>query len=115
MQRYDFWFQVVVGTIIIILASFTAVGISVPTVEDGKITETGQPLWVSFVSQGFAFPGLMICMYAYWRAGKRAANLGLFFLCWSAYFSIALIGLRRMHELESPSAASFVRAAKKNA
>lgn len=108
VQKYDFWFQVWTGIVIIIVSSFLAMGISVPTVEDGKITEAGQPLWISFVYQGFAFPGLIICMYAYWRARKRAANLGLFFLCWSAYFSIGLVGIRQAKNLDNPSTASFL-------
>lgn len=108
MQKYDFWFQVWTGTLIVIFLSFAAIGVSIPTVEGGKITEAGQSLWVSFVVEVFAFPGVIICMYAYWRAKRRSANLGLFFLCWSAYFSIALIGIRQTHDLDNPSTASFL-------
>lgn len=108
MERYDFWFQVCTGMLIIVLASFSAIGVSIPTVEDGKITDPGLSLWASFVAGAFAFPGMAICMYAYWRAKKRAANLGLFFLCWSAYFSFGLIGIRQTHDLDKPSSGSFL-------
>lgn len=99
MQRYDFWFQVLTGTMLIILVCFLAIGLSVD-----------YPLWVSFIPIMFALPGVFFCAYAYWRARKRAANLALFFLCIAAYFGIATLGLRQEHGPDNPSTASLVLA-----
>ncbi len=71
MEKYDFRFQIWTGTLLIIWTSLIAIGISVPTVENGKVTEPGSPLWSSFLVEAFALPGLLICMYAYWRAKRK--------------------------------------------
>lgn len=110
MEKYDFRFQVWTGTLVIILTSFIAIGLSVPTVENDKITEAGAPFWASFLAEAFVLPGLFFCMYAYWRARKKTANLGLFFLCLAAYFGVALIGIRHSSDADNPSTSSFILA-----
>jgi len=87
------------------------IGLSVPNaVRDGKVTEAGSPLWVLFLVQALALPGLFFCMYAYWRARKKTTNLGLFFICLAAYFVVALIGLRQEHDPDNPTTSSFILA-----
>ncbi len=110
MEKYDFRFQVWTGTLLIILASFIAIGVSVPTVENGKVTEAGSPLWISFLVETLTLPGLFFCMYAYWRVRKRTTDLGLFFLCWAAYFGLALLVMRQHPDLDNPSTPSQILA-----
>jgi hypothetical protein len=110
MEKYDFRFQVWTGTLLIIVASFMAIGVSVPTVESGKVTEAGSPLWISFLVEALTLPGLFFCMYAYWRVRKRTTDLGLFFLCWAAYFGLALLVMRQHPDLDNPSTPSQILA-----
>jgi hypothetical protein len=110
VEKYDFRFQVWTGTLLIIWVSLIAIGISAPTVENGKVTETGAPFWALFLAETLALPGLFFCMYAYWRAKRKAANLGIFFLCLAAYFCVALIGLRQNPDADNPSTSSFILA-----
>jgi hypothetical protein len=106
MEKYDFRFQVWTGTLLIIWACLVAIGISSPTIEND--IGPGSPLWASFLASSFALPGIFFCAYAYWRARKRTANLGLFFLCLAAYFAVATIGLHRSPEPDNPSTASLL-------
>jgi hypothetical protein len=108
MEKYDFRFQVWTGTILIIYVCLVAIGISAPTVEND--IGPGSPLWTSFLAAAFALPGVFFCGYAYWRARKRAANLGLFFLCLAAYFGVATIGLHHNPEPDNPSTTSLILA-----
>ena len=106
MEKYDFRFQVWTGTLLIIWACLLAIGISSPTIEND--IGPGSPLWASFLAASFALAGIFFCAYAYWRARKRTANLGLFFLCLAAYFGVATIGLHRNPEPDNPSTASLI-------
>src|SRR6266851_758869 len=105
VEKYDFRFQVWTGTLLIIWACLLAIGISSPTIEND--IGPGSPLWASFLASSFALPGIFFCAYAYWRARKRTANLGLFFLCLAAYFGVATIGIHHDPQPDNPSTASL--------
>lgn len=98
MTKYDFWFQVCTGTLVIIFTSLCVLGLAVE----------GSPLWGLLTADTFVLPGFFFCAYAYWRARKRAGNLGVFFLCVAAYFVVAALGLRESPDPDSPSMTSFL-------
>jgi hypothetical protein len=108
MQRYDFYFQVVAGSLLVLVCSFVALGLSSDTVLGKTVCDPASPFWVAVLWMSPSIIGAVFCGIAYWRSGRRPNSLAWVFVYGAMYFYIVLKGNRVQPEPDDPSNASVI-------